>query len=48
MEKTVMTLKCDTCKHIWKVPFYDVKGNEYNGEDLYQCPMCTGESFGEV
>lgn len=43
-----MDMKCDDCGHEWIVPAFDKDGNEYNGDDLYKCPNCGSQSFGEV
>lgn len=41
-----MTLQCDDCKHVWEVPKTDEKGDDYNGDDLYNCPNCKSKNFG--
>lgn len=40
-------MKCDDCGHTWFVPAFDASGDDYNGDDLYECPKCGSESFGE-
>lgn len=42
-----LELKCQDCGMLWTVPETDKEGNEYNGDDLYNCPNCKGKNFGE-
>lgn len=42
-----LTLECNKCHHIWDVPEFDDDGNEYDGPDIYRCPVCFGRNFGE-
>lgn len=41
-------MKCDECQFDWLVPELDKDGQEYNGDDLYECPRCGSRSFGEL